>query len=500
MLSPIKLCLILITALLLLTASASPQRKGRGPKPKPSPTPIASPTPTPVPTPTPSPNPTPTPIAGDAWTTYGHDSRRSFASTGSINGPLVELWRYRPANAGVGSIHNAIATSDSVYARLQENGGGTGMARLNPDGTQRWLSLGCCNWDRGHWHSLSPDGSKLFVNDDNIFGIATATGARFGVQRIDTWGDTLIHPNGQYYYTVNMHHQLDPCCSFENVFVAAYDPSIRQLWRVWQAASSDQVYGPEDILGGGMALANDTLFIAQTWNGYGGRVPTLPPNGITALNALNGSKRWFVTTTPTSRLSVDASRVYLIEGSAPPLCPTCNAVILTGSTLVARSQSNGEVLWSVPVNYPVVYSNWTQNGDGKWAKNEWRGAHVQSPVLANGLVIITTINGVEAFDAATGTRAWINPAPAIAYHDWGAQWSQAVNTRMAAALASSTLIVTANDGLIYVIDLTTGLTRWQGVVPSAVGVPKNPVIAGNRLYVTDGTDVMNGGVIALMSQ
>ncbi|MDQ6780115.1 MAG: PQQ-like beta-propeller repeat protein [Candidatus Eremiobacteraeota bacterium] len=135
------------------------------------------------------------------------------------------------------------------------------------------------------------------------------------------------------------------------------------------------------------------------------------------------------------------------------------------SNLVARAQSDLHTVWSVSA-VPASPS---------------------APVLANGLVIIGTGNGIEAHDSATGRLVWTSPVQPAGY---------GMLTGMCAALASNTLVVTANDGL-HVLSLANGGALWHGTVAGAQGTVMNPVIVndparGATVYVTD-----NRGVIAL---
>src|SRR4051794_34182175 len=54
----------------------------------------------------------------DAWTTYGHDARRTSATDACIKGALTTAWRYvpeGPAGKKVKAVFNAIAQSDAAF-------------------------------------------------------------------------------------------------------------------------------------------------------------------------------------------------------------------------------------------------------------------------------------------------------------------------------------------------------------------------------------------------
>jgi outer membrane protein assembly factor BamB len=165
--------------------------------------------------------------------------------------------------------------------------------------------------------------------------------------------------------------------------------------------------------------------------------------------------------------------VYLIEGQ---------------DQLVARNQSDGSVAWSAMA----------------------MGAGTQAPLLAGGRVIVAATTGVLAFDAGTGTAAWTAPvtgAQADAFNlmfsggcvagsgQWSAnEFGNAVaTTTLAAALGSSTLVVTASDG-VHLLKLADGSEVWKGVPMMATGTVQNPIIVGSTVYVID-----QGGLLALTS-
>lgn len=475
---------------------------GPSPTPTPSPTPSATPTPTPSATPTPSvtPTPVPTPVSGDAWTTYGHDVRRSGASQGSIPGALRELWRYKPLGLGTStaaSVQHVIATESELYLRWATYvSGHTMLEKATTSGTRVWVEQSCCNWDKQHWPALSPDRTTVFVNDDGTFIANTTNGTRTRFLGLDTWGDVLIDPSGLRYYAVNMRHQVDPGSNFPTLYLAAYDKSLNKLWEANRQPASS-IGGQEDLLGGAIALNNGTLFHAAIYN-PGNDTNFSLTNGISALDSSNGSQRWFVAATPASRISVNGDKIYLIEGFATRV--STNIYLLTGTHLVARSQTNGSLVWSHQVSFPVAYSSWKQNPDGTWVQIVIRGTHVQSPVLAGGLVIIGTEGGVVAFDAVNGNQVWLSSMTgASSPQVYGSGRSEFVDTRIAAALGSNTLVVTASNA-IHVLSIASGTQAWSGTAPSAIGPVRNPVIVGSRVYVTDGTTSQNGGLIALEGQ
>jgi len=174
-------------------------------------------------------------------------------------------------------------------------------------------------------------------------------------------------------------------------------------------------------------------------------------SGIYALNATSGQQVAYVSTTPLSDMSADATNIYLVE---------------QGSRLVARAQYNLHQVWSVSLS----------------------STSSAAPVIVNGLVIVSTGNGIEAHNASNGSTAWTASVSSVSYPGY---------TGMAAAAGSNTLLVASNQSL-YLLRLSNGAEIWHGSVAGAVGAVQNPVIVndptrGPVVYVTD-----SRGVIALI--
>ena len=121
--------------------------------------------------------------------------------------------------------------------------------------------------------------------------------------------------------------------------------------------------------------------------------------------------------------------------------------------------------------------------------------------MANGLVIVGTATGVEAYNAATGAKSWSSAAlNGVATHWYGGTQggncgyvqiptAYGATSTIAAALGSRTLIVTASDG-IHVLALATGADLWHGRPAGITGIVGNPVIVndparGAVVYVED---------------
>ena len=306
----------------------------------------------------------------DDWVTYGHDGTRAGALQASIKGPLTKLWSYTPA-APSGTrpfqyVLNALPTADGIYLQWSAQsvlGGGytgaTDVDRVNTNGTRAWTFDGGYDTNIGQWGSLW--GTRFVFQDDGIGYLNTPTGARLWFSGVDRWGETLADTSGLY---VDHRWHVDG----PGPFVARMQASGARTWIAnnYGTARGD---GYDDIAG--IALSGSTLFVAADY--WAAATVTNPPlPGVYALSKAAGARLAFAGTKPTSKISADATQVYLIENS---------------NQLVARAQSDLHIVWSIAVTSPGQ----------------------QAPVLANRAVIIATSSGVESHNAATGALLWRSP-------------------------------------------------------------------------------------------
>jgi hypothetical protein len=402
------------------------------------------------------------PVCGTgAWSTYGHDGARSFASDACIKGPLTRSWTYTPAPpAGrtLDAVQHVLAATDAVYLHWAASDGmyiGTTAAdRVSPAGAREWTFDSGSDANMGNWDSLGAaamvDGSivqSLVVQDDGMYFLDVATGKSRAGSGVDWWGQTIPDPFGGVWF-VDTSKSDGPGLS-----VGEIDMSAKILWQQNKQGTmcgqslADQM--------GGIAVDGSTLFYAALIT-TGGTVQPTFKSGLYAFDAVTGTPKWNVASTPASVISAGNGLIYGIEASA----------------LVARSQVDGSQQWSKTL----------------------AGAGAQAPVVASALVIAAGATGVSAFDAVTGAPAWSTPitgAAAQAYQGTltnGCAGSQneggAVATSLAAAVPSDTLVVTASDG-IHVLSLSTGNDQWHGTVPGAVNPVHDPVLVGNVVYVVD---------------
>jgi len=385
--------------------------------------------------------PTPPPVSKlDNWVMYGHDGQHTSASDASITGGLKQAWRYNPVpltGNTFGGLLNAIGTTAGVYVHYSQYGptvfaGGPSVDAVSPTGALVWSYVEHRDYEEGHW--LSVFGTGVVLQDDGMPLLDTSKGTlvKWLASSFDSWGETIPDTTGLYGTNTFLADGAD-------LYVYSFSTSNALLWKALQQKSTKY----SDDNNGGLLLSNGTLFYAANYTD-----PSPNPSGIYAINAASGAKIGYVATTPISEMSADAKNIYLIENAA---------------TLVARSQGTLAKVWAVSLS----------------------GASNAAPVIADGMVIVGTFNGVEAHDPGTGKTIWTSSVQP----EYGGQYS----TAMAAALVSNTLVVTSYNG-VHLINIANGTDLWHGGPTGA----SNPIIVndpsvGAKVYVVDGT-----GVIALV--
>lgn len=387
------------------------------------------------------------PTVRDDWPMYAHDARHTSASAASVSGPLAVAWRYDPqpiSGDSFSSTFNAVASINGAYLHWEQSGsgvfsGGPSFDAISAAGQRRWSFVEHKDYDEGHW--LSIFGNNVVFNDDGQgfldvnAGTQVKTPAKTWASSFDLWGESVPDTSGLY-------SSNDFLADGADIFVYSLDGTGAARWTQNQQVSTK--YSQDS--NGGLALSNGVLYYAADYSD-----PSPFASGIYALDAATGHQKAYASAKPTSEMTADTNNIYLFEQS---------------TNLVARSQSDLHIVWSVSAA-ATTYA---------------------APVLANGLLIAATTAGIQARSAATGKLAWsssLSPA-------FGAQNA----TAMCAALGSSTVLITAYDGL-HILRLSDGGQVWHGPVAGVVGVATDPIIVndparGAIVYVTD-----SRGVIAL---
>jgi hypothetical protein len=387
----------------------------------------------------------------NAWTTYGHDSARTFASDACIDGPLTVAWSYAPTPPAMKTIigvDHAIADANGVYLQWAASDGmylGDPSAdRISLQGKAVWSFDSQTDFAIAGWATLN--GNTLVINDDGVYEVDVTTGKMAATTGVDWWGQTIAAPNGGVWYS-----DTDKADG-PGLSVGLLDATAKTVWKQnEQGTMCGQGLADQT---GGLALDGSTLFYAPDYSTQSSTMPL--PSGVYAFDPTTGAKKWTVASTPKSAVSAANGLVYLMENGA----------------LVARKQSDGSVAWAQSV----------------------ANAGVQAPVIVNGLAIVATQSNVRSFDALTGTTAWttkMSGANAVSF--FGDSQNMCAGpaligtpapTKLAAAASNGTLVVTAADG-IHLLDIATGRDKWSGTVAGATGPVHDPIIVGKTVYVID---------------
>ena len=371
------------------------------------------------------PLPAPPSCVDDAWTTYGHDPARTSATGGCLFGPLRASWSFNPHWVKGTPSHatRAVVAGDAVYVT-----GGIGPTptvwRLDAKtGALGWTYLTMAEATRDGWPTLA--GTKVMLVDDGVYSIDAVTG-RGHRGELDAWGESLT--DGERLFAEN-----DQYWDGYGLYLSAFDLEARLQWRRDYDALVHFFTAP-DV--GGLAMDGGRLVHAAQHG-------ALHSTALTAYDPVSGERVWKAAVSPESSPSIADGRVFGIEHwRGEPV-----------DRLVARTLSDGVLVWS----------------------HELPGARGPAPLLAAGLVVAHTGDGVLAFERTSGASVWSAPLPRTA---------QAVQsaTTMAAAIGSATLVVVSGSA-VHLLRLADGGETWTTEVAPHARRVEGPVIAGGALYV-----------------
>jgi outer membrane protein assembly factor BamB len=365
------------------------------------------------------------------WPVLAHDAQRSGASPGCCRGPLTPLWRFEPAPKPPrkSRVFHAIATENAVYAS-GTIGESPSVFALSLDGVSRWTFDSHVDITHHHWPAFVLD--RVVLNDDGLYIIDPRTGAQEVDRGLDSWGEVIS--DGKTLFATNTWHVAGP-----KTYVGALEAGGAPLWK-----RHEHGVVAEDVRDriGGLGISSDRLF-------FGADYTPSPGAGLFAYAPADGAPLWSVATVPKSQLAVAGASIYQFE--RPP-----------GSSvdmLVCRNMDGGGMRWSIAA--------------GSMEKTP--------PILARGWVIFRARTGVVvAVRRSDGTEAWraeLSP-PETTDVAWA--------TSLAVAEGSESLI--AIDGReLVLLSLLDGKVEWRGRPASLTGAVHSPVLAGGRLYMTDGT-------------
>jgi outer membrane protein assembly factor BamB len=375
-----------------------------------------------------SPAPTPPPSASctDAgWTTYAHDSARTSASSGCLVGPLRRSWSFTPHSVKGTPSHAArvVVTNDAVYVT-----GGIGptptLWRLDPsNGVVGWTYVTMADATRDDWPTVA--GAKVMLVDDGVYSVDASTGKGHRGE-LDAWGASLT--DGERLYAEN-----DRYWDGYGLYVSAFDLDASLLWRRDYDALVRFFTAP-DV--GGVALDGGRLVHAAQHG-------ALHSTRLSAFDPVSGERVWKAAVSPESSPSIADGRVFGIEHWRG----------VANDHLVARALSDGAMVWSHDL----------ANGRGP------------APLLAGGLVVVHSKDGVFAFDRSSGAAVWSAALPRTAQQIQSA-------TTLAAATGSGTIVVVSGS-MLHLLRLADGTETWAAEVTPHPRRVEGPVAVGRTLYV-----------------
>lgn len=391
------------------------------------------------------------------WLNLGHDSQRTSTDPDGNITSVAEVWiRKTAGNPLNGWAGGAIADSDSLYyfySTYFPTIGGTGdrfsMAKYSKDGVLLWNNTSLGGHNTGNYWPAKI-GDFVYFHDYRGGVVNIFTGAREGILSNDSYGFIAVPPSEDRWFTARTGANEGFVGGIKMMAVELHMTSLLTAGRIWVRNEAD-TSGGDNVTDycGAVLYDNDKVYHAAKYSVFSAAGGWNYPSGIYAWD-YDGDTQWSVVCDPLGHMSAGDNRLYLAEGP----------IYTTNSVLKARSQTDGSVIWSQTI------SGYYLTG--------------QPPVVVGTLVIVASSTGVHAFDSATGAVAWTAAISGINPVDLNKQR----NTGLAAAEVSNTLVVTCTAGIV-ILDLTDGSVVQTYDPPSLEGRPVNPIIVGNRLYVTD---------------
>ncbi len=381
----------------------------------------------------------------DDWPMFGHDAARSWVSTDALAPPLTQTaWSWSiTSNPHMKAITNVISAGDNVYLHGVGDGPpdhvpGANNPYLQTLGFQSGMSVGTWSVENdfpaGDWYAATPN--QVVVNDDALVLVDTRTfrektaGDIDGICQIgDSDGEVAIDVAHNRFYSFNRGQYHDfavvgPGFCIPEGNVAAYDlTSGKVLW-------SQNVIKYPVTSTAHLAYAAQVVYFSVVYDPTGNGMPagTAPDNGVYALDAATGARKWLQKNpagTTYGALSTDGRDVYVAAisggtlqiaqldaatgtpgwtsdslGTTQSLGRTFEAdppsylggalFVYTGKSLTALDRASGKPIWNVP------------NLTGSVA----RDANHLAVSAASGVVYLTDAKGVRAFKVTDGSQAW----------------------------------------------------------------------------------------------
>jgi outer membrane protein assembly factor BamB len=323
-------------------------------------------------------------------------------------------------------------------------------------------------WDANHlrWKAPLPGKGRStpVVWNDRIF-VTSATNGMDVLMAFDTSGRLVWqkpfgqeepgkHPNGSG-------SNASPVTDGQGVFVyfnsgtlAALEPDGRTRWQTNLVAA----FGPESRYwdqGTSPVLTEKSVLFARMHHGE---------SWLAAFDKQSGRLLWKVPrnfTTPEENDTAYTTPLVVREGGK-------ETVLVWGAEHVtAHSASDGQVLWTCGDFNPKGMKNWPA---------------VASPVVADGLVIVPAARSDKGYPRIDAIRLGGSGDVSATHRSWVRQDTGTYVPTPAAA--GGRLFLLRDHGQVDCLEVATGKTVWQGVIPKVAGVNfyGSPLIAGGRLY------------------
>jgi outer membrane protein assembly factor BamB len=338
-----------------------------------------------------------------------------------------------PRGGRLAKPHHAIAAGNAVFVSAVI-GDAPALIQLTRDGEPVWVFDSRVDISHAHWPLLAHD--HVVLHDDGLYIVDRLSGSKLFDCGLDSWGQVIA--DASRLYLVNERHVDGPL-----VRVGAFD-STGQL--IWQQNVAGAVRDDVRDAVGAIALDEGTLYQAADYR-YTGLT------GLFAFDATTGNSRWTAIAHPVGGVSAGRSNLYLVE-KGPKDAP---------ALLTARAQASGDVRWSSPV----------------------RGHDGAAPALVENLVLTFSLEArLDAWDADSGQPVWTRSFPSFA--------AQQIpnSTHAAAALGSSTIVVTAGSTLA-VLSAEDGRELWsEDLANRGLGPVHSPIVANGRVYVVGDKEVV----------
>ncbi|MCS6898463.1 MAG: PQQ-binding-like beta-propeller repeat protein [Myxococcales bacterium] len=367
----------------------------------------------------------------DTWPDYGHDGRRTSTSRECIEEPLRLLWKAQattPVKERPASFDHVVATEEGLYA-TGLRGKSSMLHGLNLDGTPRWDHDTRTDLHFAFWPLVAH--GVVGMNDDGTFFLDPTSGHIKINLGLDSWGQMTADTN--QFYWVNTWHVHGPA-----LYVGAFSPSGEALWKQNKYGGAVPMDMMDDL--GGVALDGNIVFQAANYK-------FASFSGVFAFEAATGKLRWSKNGSPVGLPSAADGRVFVVER------------VQRERRVVARSQHDGELLWSTPL----------------------RGAQGAAPALASGLTLVATEQGaLVALDASSGQERW--------RFETGHKQTPVIGHETSIAIAANDRVVFSTGKELILLTLSTGQERWRGEVAGAQ--VHSPILAGGRVYAVAGGEIL----------